>query len=459
MYKGSSLKNFFLAKTTHRLIKVSTLVVSSCVLLAMINIDASASSSVGTKDSNAISTDVSMALSSKTNNSRVIGLVKRWSTASTISTVTVPTTPATTATVTTGGGGGGTGSGGGGTGGGGGGGGGTPTTTTTTPPSTTTTTTPPSSPTTSSDGPITAGDSKSECAELNFNDTSLAALQSAVAGWDSTTNTTTSCLLAYLNGAPTWAQWEDPWVTASQYGYAPWVAEAPQSRQLVLQVDLIPDSLENVNDPLSWEQSCASGDFNSYATQLGTNLVAAGLQNSVIRLGPEMNGTWEADYMGSTTQEQQLWATCFDNEVTGLRQAAGEHFLIDWNPNACAIPYSTVYPGNAYVDIIGIDLYDIACQTPNAQVTFSQLANEGDGLASIEAFANSQGKPMSFPEWGLESSPSGDDPAYINGMLSAVANGNFAFEAYFDAGAQGTLELGSGTPLSTAAFQKWFSNN
>jgi beta-mannanase len=264
--------------------------------------------------------------------------------------------------------------------------------------------------------------------------------------------------LAYLNGAPSWAQWEDPWVTAPQYGYTQWIAQSPQSRQLILQVDLIPDSLENTSNPLSWEQSCAAGDFNSYATTMGNNLVAAGLQNSVIRLGPEMNGTWEADYMGSTAQEQSLWATCFDNEVTGLRQAAGANFLIDWNPNACNIPFSTIYPGNAYVDIIGIDAYDASCVS-SSTVTFSQLANEPDGLASVEAFAVSQGKPMSLPEWGLFGSVGGDNPGYITGIGSMVAQGDFSFEAFFDAGSQGTLELGSGTPLSTAAFQQSFGNS
>jgi beta-mannanase len=171
-----------------------------------------------------------------------------------------------------------------------------------------------------------------------------------------------------------------------------------------------------------------------------------------------MNGTWEADYMGSTAQEQSLWATCFDNEVTGLRQAAGENFLIDWNPNACNIPFSTIYPGNAYVDIIGLDAYDASCIS-SSPVTFSQLANEPDGLASVEAFANSQGKPMSLPEWGLFTSGGGDNPGYIDGIGSMVANGNFSFEAFFDAGDDNTLGLGAGTPLSLAAFQQWFGNS
>jgi hypothetical protein len=311
-----------------------------------------------------------------------------------------------------------------------------------------------------SQAPIIAGPSRSECAFLNFSDTSLAALQSAVNSFQSETNSTLSCLTAYLNGATSWSTWEDPWITQSSYGYAPWVAEGPSTRQLVLQVDLIPDSLEDISDPLSWEQSCAAGDFDSYATELGTNLVAAGLQNSVLRLGAEMNGNWEADFIGTTTQEQNLWAQCFANEVTSLRQAVGENFLIDWDPNAGkgGYPYANFYPGNAYVDIMGLDLYDVDSNSPATSVTFSQLANEPFGLNYFETFAAAEGKPMSFPEWGLSTTPSGDDPGYIDGVASTVANGDFAFESYFDGagGNNSVLALSSSTPLSVDAYQQWF---
>jgi hypothetical protein len=49
MYNGS-LKNFFLAKTTHRIPKVVTLLVASGALMAMVSIDASASA-FGGRDS------------------------------------------------------------------------------------------------------------------------------------------------------------------------------------------------------------------------------------------------------------------------------------------------------------------------------------------------------------------------------------------------------------------------
>jgi hypothetical protein len=464
MYNGA-VQKFFFAKTTHRVPKFLTLAASASLLLAMVNIDASASTTSG-RNPTQLTTEMLMKVANEQGNREYSGVVKRWSpikkhptttttsptkstpsggsgggTAPTTTTTTIPvTTSATTTTIPT-----------------------TtttlPTTTTTTPPTTTTTTPPVSD---ASGGLITVGPSRSECLapDTTPGDYGLAYLQGLVSAFDSATGSNVTCLMSYLNGAPSWADWVSPWITQSYQGYTSWVAASPQTRELVLQVDLIPDSLENVNDPLSWEQSCAAGDFNTYATQLGQNLVAAGLQNSVLRLGAEMNGAWESDYMGSTAQEQSLWAQCFANEVTGLRQAAGEHFLIDWNPNACTqnVPYSNFYPGNAYVDIMGLDLYDVGCDAPSSPITWSALASEPYGLDAFETFASAQGKPMSFPEWGLSTTPNGDDAAYIAGMGAAVANGDFAFEAYFDAGAQGMMILGPTTPLSLVAFQKWFGS-
>ena len=66
---------------------------------------------------------------------------------------------------------------------------------------------------------------------------------------------------------------------------------------------------------------------------------------------------------------------------------------------------------------------------------------------------------MSFPSGGLATSPSGDDPAYIDGIGAAVANNDFAFEAYFDAGAGSSRFLGRAHLCHLAAFSKWFGNS
>jgi hypothetical protein len=330
-------------------------------------------------------------------------------------------------------------------------------TTTTTSTTTTSSTTPPVS------SLIAAGPSRSECLTPNFADTGLASLQTAVTKFDTVTGSTVTCLSVYLGSAKGWADWENPWVIDPSTGYVPWVAEAPQSRQLVLAVQLIPTNLENVKNPINWERSCASGKFNAYARNLGSNLVAAGLANSVIRLGSEMNGVWESDFIGTTKVEQKLWAKCFANEVVSLRQVSGEHFLIDWNVNACTgvYPYANYYPGNSYVDIIGIDVYDVACRTPFTKVSFSKLASEQLGINDLQAFAAAKHKPMSLPEWGLATVPAGDDPSYINGIGTKVEQGDFSFQTYFDGGGgpnSKSLGLSSGTPLSDAAYKKWFGN-
>ena len=466
MHKGSFTQFFtqiFNGKERRRLPQVALLVVSSCLLVTMLAIDASASQNGVTALASGSQTRASV-LATESSLSQLFGLSHTQSRSS------PSTNPTTTTTTATGGGAGGSTTADPTTTGGGAGGSTTtgPTTTTTDP---TTTTTDPTTTTTAatdptpqaSGGPITAGDSRSECVVPNIpsGQSGLSAIQSAISSFDSLTNSTVTCLSVYLDSAQTWAQWDTPWVDASQYGYTSWVAQAPQTRQLVIESDLIPGSLQDTSNPTGWEQSCAAGDFNSYATQLGENLVAAGLQNSVIRLGSEANGNWEADYMGTTTAEEGLWASCFDNEVTALRQAAGEHFLIDWNPNACVanVPYANYYPGNAYVDIMGLDFYDQSCETPNTAVSFSNLANEPASLTAFETFANAEGKPMSFPEWGLVSASAGDDPAYVNSIGSTVANGNFAFQSYFDDGDSGTLPLSSATPLSVAAYIKSFGNS
>jgi hypothetical protein len=329
----------------------------------------------------------------------------------------------------------------------------------------TTTSTTLAQPDVASNGLITAGPSRSECITPNIPSTvyGLASVQAAVTAFDNLTHTNVTCLTAYLLNATTWAQWVNPWVSNSSEGYSSWVAQKPQGRQLVLAMGLIPSGLQTGSNSLSWESACAAGKFNSYATEFGKNLVAAGLENSVLRLGPEMNGSWEPYFIGTTATEQHRWVQCFDKEVTAIRRAPGEHFLIDWNPNACVgdYPYKSYYPGNAYVDIMGLDLYDVGCLTPTKSLTFSQLSTETAGLTHFEAFAAAKGKPMSLPEWGLSSIPSGDDPGYINGIGATVARHNFAFESYFDGTGPNVkaLVLSTSTPLSVAAFRNWFGTN
>jgi hypothetical protein len=323
-----------------------------------------------------------------------------------------------------------------------------------------TTTTPTSSP------PITAGNSKSNCITPNFPGGVLH--QSIIDGITSVTGKSYNCLEVFDNPMPTWADWETPWMfRAPGDGWDAWLAASP-AHQVVMAEDLIPQSVSNNSNPLSWEQPCASGAYNQYAATLAKNLVSYGAQFVIIRLGVEANGSWEADYVGTTPTEMSDWAKCYDNEVAAMRAVPGQRFYFVWNPNICTanIPLNMWYPGNAYVNIIGADAYDKDCGTLksvgqegwNSYSTNSSNGNAGNpvfpSLANIEAFAVAQGKPMSFPEWGLING--NDDADYVTGLAQMFNSGNFAFQSYFDDGNDGIAPLGSTIPNATAAYTQGF---
>ena len=46
----------------------------------------------------------------------------------------------------------------------------------------------------------------------------------------------------------------------------------------------------------------------------------------MIRLGPEANGDWEPDFVGTTAREMRAWAQCFDKEVAAMRAVPKARF-------------------------------------------------------------------------------------------------------------------------------------
>ena len=85
----------------------------------------------------------------------------------------------------------------------------------------------------------------------------------------------------------------------------------------------------------------------------------------------------------------------------------------------------------------------------------TQDDNNFPSLANIEAFAAANGKPMSFPEWGLIGGWP-DDPSYVDGMAQMFKDDNFAFESYFDSNTDGVIPLGSAIPNATNAYSNAF---
>jgi Glycosyl hydrolase family 26 len=273
-----------------------------------------------------------------------------------------------------------------------------------------------------------------------------------------------SCASVYNAAAPDWSSWQQPWFINQTYldeSWKAWATAPGTHRTLIITQNMFPSS----EDSSDWLRLGASGAFEDYAKTLATNLVTAGLGSSVIRLGHEANGDWFPDSIPDTPNGDAEWIKFWDNTVTAMRSVAGANFLFDWTVNAGYrnIPLADWYPGDAYVNIIGIDAYDagVPSTVPFGR-RWSYLYDEADGIGAVEGFAAVHGKPLSIGEWGIEPAQgstlsAGDDPAYVDGIASVVRNDNVAYQSYFDSGDIGTQFFNS--PQSMAAYRQDFGAN
>ncbi len=207
----------------------------------------------------------------------------------------------------------------------------------------------------------------------------------------------------------------------------------------------------------------ATGAFNSYCVTLAQTLVAGGQSNAYLRLGWEFDGSW-MPWAATTPGAEASFASYFQQIVTAMRSVPGEQFRFVWNPDAGAFTQSgysvaAAYPGNAYVDVIGLDAYDqswAVSLTPTNAWSSTTLPT----LTAAQQFASSNGKPLAVPEWGValrsDGHGLGDDPYYINQMAAWMQNSsnNVTYESYFDdnSGGVNSLITGGSFPNSLAAF-------
>ena len=132
-----------------------------------------------------------------------------------------------------------------------------------------------------------------------------------------------------------------------------WIEGWAQTRyrdRLVYSVPMLPASGASL-------QAGARGDYDEHFRQLAQRLVAAGQGGVVIRPGWEFNGGW---YRWSAASDPAAFRAYFRRIVTAMRSVQGGAFKFDWCPSLGqnSIPAADAYPGDAYVDYIGLDVYD-----------------------------------------------------------------------------------------------------
>jgi hypothetical protein len=260
----------------------------------------------------------------------------------------------------------------------------------------------------------------------------------------------------------------DRWDNVDGAGWqlAPWAqwVRAQHGRNLILSVPMLAggwdlagaDGAAGTADDHSLKK-CGAGQYDVYWANLANELAYYGLHWAYLRLGWEPDGGWYAWRAQQGQGNEANYASCFRRIVQVMRQTQpANQWKFVLNPTNAWWDKSyldAIWPGNEYVDIVGIDLYDqswaantypypstcdAACRLARQQNAWNQHAWY---LATIRDFAIAHGKPMAIPEWGVAIRPDGhgggDNPYFVQKMHEFVMNPNnyVAFHSYFNVSA------------------------
>ena len=131
------------------------------------------------------------------------------------------------------------------------------------------------------------------------------------------------------------------------------------------------------------------------------------------------------------------------------------------------------YPGDSYVDVIGMDVYDSAWNYyPGAAAEFRRILTQTYGLDWLARFAAAHKKPIAIPEMGLGPGPSapnsapikasgsvggGDDPTFIEDMFRWIEHHNVVYVAFWDL-RNSSIENGKKPTRRTSFTRRTFSD-
>jgi hypothetical protein len=239
-----------------------------------------------------------------------------------------------------------------------------------------------------------------------------------------------------------------------------WKKKNPSRRRLILSVPLLPGGWDRSGSRAEHEKGRVSlaqgakGEYNRYFESLAKMLVANGLDDTILRLGWEMNGGW---YTWRASGEAADFAGYFREIVKTMRAVPGARKLqFCWNPALGwqQFPCDQCYPGDEWVDYIGVDVYDDswAKQTYPLEDGMSEKEKKerrqrawdewiwggNFGIKWFIDFAKKHKKPLCFPEWGVskrEDRHGGlDNPKFIENMHRVIMDrrNNVAWHCYFD---------------------------
>jgi hypothetical protein len=184
--------------------------------------------------------------------------------------------------------------------------------------------------------------------------------------------------------------------------------------------------------PSTAMEAAAAGADEAQFRALGALLVKDGFAGAVINLGREMTGNWyDWSERKCPPTEPDCYILAWRHDVDAMRSVPGQHFRFLWTVFPGTAAAIDAWPGAAYVDLVGTDIYDwyggpggtyphTASGQLDHNAKWQQILTQPGGLDWLARLSQLTGKPIAIPEWGLDFHSFGgqDDPAFIARMLA-----------------------------------------
>jgi Ca2+-binding RTX toxin-like protein len=214
-----------------------------------------------------------------------------------------------------------------------------------------------------------------------------------------------------------------------------------------------------VDDGVSSLAAAANGSYNANYRSVAQTLLAsrAGDNEPIyIRTGWEANADW---FPWSAIGKEGSFIGAFRQMVDTFRDIS-PRFKFEWNINFAegGLDPAKMYPGDAYVDVVGMDFY----WTPEYQGSdpvkaFNAIANAKYGLQWLENFADAHGKPTAYSEWGINSNNASEYLKLVKGWFDTH---DVVYQSFWNYTMDKVQALSGGAlPDSGAAFRDLFSGH
>lgn len=285
--------------------------------------------------------------------------------------------------------------------------------------------------------------------------------------WDEARTFVRNQMFGEPGGRPGWGTFAEP--EQVQYVLAMGLVAGPERAR----------TPEGEEAAVRYQREVAAGAHDADFRAIAQTLVEGGHPDAIIRLGWEHSGDW---FLSRGDLAPEVWVAAWRRAVEAMRSVPGTQLRFEWalaNGSATGKDPSTWYPGDEWVDVIGMSVYDnwqgpAARQVDHAdprqrswadpeRVWLEQLERPY-GLAWMAEFARERGKPIGIGEWALSGGGTqapdqagNDNPYFIEAMHDWITSHDVLYHAYFqyDAEHDGPHRL-EAFPRSAAVFRRLF---